>query len=329
MILKILKSNQPFNYFLIILFGLLFWSASLIKPESYPFYNGENENVLFYPLYNLFEKFPLVETIIALFLVIVLAFLLQQINNSFSFIRIRTVLPASLFVIIIGGFTQIHTLHPVYFGAIFFLLAIYRLFNIFDNRKPNSPAFDSGFLLAVGSLFYLNLIFLLPAFLLGIAILTHEFRWRIFTTHIIGFLLPFFFAISYAILTEQFLELMKILELNLISANNHFKSNLYLQIFLAFLIFLTLLGSIKIIQQYDSKKVSSRKYFAIFFLIFVFSMLVFIFSPPTSQEMLIIIAIPVCYLVSNFLVFMKSKFWSELIFTLLFALVVFLQILAF
>ena len=329
MILRILKSNRPFNYFLIVLFGLMLWSPSLIKPEIYPFFPGENENILFNPIYQLFKNSAVIQSIIALVLVIVLAFLVQQTNNSYSFIRIRTLLPASLFILMIGGYTQLHTLHPVYFGAIFLIYAIYRLFSIFDNSKAYSPAFDSGFWLAVGSLFYLNLIWLLPAFLIGIAILNHEFKWRIFTTHFIGFLLPFFFAFSYAILREQFLELLKIFEQNLISANNHFKSNLSLQLFLGFLVLLTLLGSIKIIQQYDSKKVSSRKYFTVFFLIFIFSILGFIFSPPTSQEMLIIIAIPVCYLVSNLLVFMKSRFWSELIFTVLFALVVYMQIIAF
>jgi len=237
-------------------------------------------------------------------------------------------LPASIFVLLIGGFSQIHTLHPVYIGAVFLLIAIYRLFNMFDQAKPYSSAFDTGFWLGIGSLFYFNLILLLPAFLIGIAILSREYHWRAFLINILGVFLPWFFASSYAVLTEHFLELLKILEENIITPNNHFKSNIPLQVFLGFLTLLTVLGSIKIIQQYGTKKVSTRKYFSFFFVIFIFSMLSFIFIPATSQEMLVIVAIPICFLVSNFLAFMKSRFWSELIFTALFGIVIFMEIVA-
>ncbi|MFW5823018.1 MAG: DUF6427 family protein, partial [Tangfeifania sp.] len=91
---------------------------------------------------------------------------------------------------------------------------------------------------------------------------------------------------------------------------------------------ITLLGSIKIIQQYDSKKVSTRKFFTVFFLLFITSLAGFTFVPATSQEMLVITAIPVTFLVSNFFVFLKSRFWGELLFSLLLIIVITLQVLA-
>ena len=326
MILRILKSNRAINFVLIPFIGLIFWIANLIHPHTYPYYLGENENLLFSPLYHWLENAPFVQSLLSLILVIALAFMVLQLSNRYSFIRIRTMLPASMYVLLVGGFATMHTLHPVYFGAAFLLYSIYRLFSMFDQSKSYSAAFDAGFWLGVGSLFYFNLIFLYPAFIIGIAILSREYHWRAFLINILGLLLPWFFAFSYAILTEHILEFLKELEQNIITANNHFISNIPLQIFLGFLIFLTLLGSIKMVQQYDTKKVSSRKYFTFFFLIFIFAMLSFIFIPATSQEMLIIVAIPISFLVSNLLVFMKSRFWSELIFTALFGIVVFMEI---
>ena len=326
MILRILKSKRPINFVLYPLIGLLFWVANLLHPVQYPYYLGENKNLLFIPIDFLLKNSPLLQDLLSLVLAITLAFMVLQINNRFAFIRIRTMLPAPLFVLLVGGFSQMHTLHPVYFGAVFLLFAIYRLFSMFDQAKPYSSAFDAGFLLSIGALFYFNLIFLLPAFIIGIAILSREYNWRSFIINLLGFLLPWLFAFSYAILTEHLLPLLKMLEQNILTANNHFRSNIPLQIFLGFLIFLTALGSIKMIQQYDTKKVSSRKYFTIFFLIFIFSMLSFIFVPATSQEMLVIMAIPVSLLIANLLVFMKSRFWSELIFTVLFGMVIFMEI---
>ena len=79
-------------------------------------------------------------------------------------------------------------------------------------------------------------------------------------------------------------------------------------------------------HQYDSKKISTRKYFAIFLNIFVLALASFAFIPVTSQEILIIIAIPITYLISNLFVFMKSRFWSEFVFLLLLGIVVFMQV---
>ena len=329
MILRILKSNQPVNYFLVVLFGLATWSASLIKPQSYSFFIGEDKNILFAPIRNLFKDYALVENITTLVLLIFLALFIQHLSSRFAFIRVRTMLPATLYVLLVGGFTKIHTLHSVYFASAFLLFAIHRLFSAFDIKKPYSAAFDSGFWLGVGSLFYFDLIFLFPAFIIGIAILSRETGWRSLTIHLVGFLLPFIFAISYAVLTDQFPALLKIFEQNLLTPNTHFKSNIVLQLYLGFLIILTILGSILIIQQYDTKKVSSRKFFMVFFILFVFSLAGFVFVPSISQEVLIILAIPVCYLVSNFLVSIRSKFWGELIISLLLGIVIFMQILAF
>lgn len=326
MILKILKSNQPFNFILFVIIGVLFWLNGFIKPQLYPFYIAENRNLLYKPIDLILSSSPFYSALLSLVLVILFAFIIQFINGQFAFIRIRTMLPAPLFILLMGGLTGIHTLHPVYFAVLFLLLAINRLFRIFENPRPHSAVFDAGFFLGIGSLFYFDLILIFPALFLGIFVLQKISKWRLFVINIIGFLLPFIFAFSYAFYTDQFLELLKIFENNLLTANNHFKSNVPLHIFLGFILLITAFGSIRILQQYDTKKVSTRKYFTVFFLVFLFSMFGFIFVPAVSHEMLVIMAIPVCYLISNYLVFMKSRFWGELIFTLLFGIVLFMQI---
>ncbi len=329
MILRILKSNHPATYLLTAFAGLLLWSASLAEPFMCPLHNGGG-NILYNPIHGLLLKCNLIAgSIVSLALVLLLAFLVQLINSQFAFIRIRTMLPAPLFVLIIGGFTEIHTLLPVYFATVFILLAVYRLFKAFDVKRPYTAAFDSGFLLGVATLFYFDAIILFPAFLAGAAILSRDTHWRIFAIHVIGLLLPLFFALSYAVLTGQSLELLTTFEQNVICANNHFEVDKYTLWYIAFLILLTMLGSFKLIQQYDTKKVSSRKYFNVLFLIFAFSLLGVIFVPHISRGMFVIISIPVCFLTSNFFAFMKSRFWGGFFIYMLIGAVVFLQIIAF
>ena len=325
MILKKLKSNSFINLFLVPLVTLVFWIESLLHPFVYNYFPGEQENILFNFFYRFVDGKPLVQVISGIVLTVLLAYLVQLVNDRYMFIRIKSKLPALLFVVIVGGFVPMHTLHPVYFGAIFLLLAIHRLFAIYETQRPYSAIFDAGFLMGIGSLFYLGLIVLLPAFIVGIAILGRETGWREFVIFLIGFLLPLIFALSYLVLADQLPEMSSILQKNIFTPVNHFSSNIPLQVYLATLILFTLTGSIGMFKQYDTKKISSRKYFSVFFWIFIFSLAGFTFIPVTSQEMLVITAIPVTYLITNLLVFMKSHFWSELLFILLLLIVVSMQ----
>lgn len=325
MILQKLKSNRQTNLLAFLVIALLFWIKSLMSPFSYPFFTGENNNILFSPIYRLVQNSDFLQVLLSLILVLLLAVLVQLLSNRFLILGVRTKLPAILFVIIISGYTKLHTLHPVFPAALFLMFAVYSLFGSLDKAKPYSNIFNAGFFLGLGSLFYFNLVILFPAFLFAIIILSKDINWRLFVIVSMGFFLTFLLTFSYAILTEQTLEILKTFEENILTPVNHFRTNIPLHGLLTFLVLLTLAGSIKIFLQYDSKKVSTRKYFSVLFLLFLFSILSFIFIPVTSQEMLVVITIPVSYLISNLFITMKSRFWSEILFLLLIGIVILMQ----
>ncbi|WP_139249687.1 DUF6427 family protein [Mariniphaga anaerophila] len=308
--------------------GILFWLKSLISPEAYPFYRGEQDNILYAPIHNLLKDYLLLQIIVTLFLVVGMALVLLQMNNKYNIIRIRTMLPAPLFVLIVSGFMSIHALHPVYFAALFVLLAVYRLFSAFDQLKPYSPAFDSGFFLGIASLFYFNAFVLLPAFLVGVGILSRETKWRELAVCLLGFTLPFVFAFSYAFVSDQVPEFLGVLESNIVTPVSTLWTNIPLMIYLGLLLVLIFFGTVKILQQYDTKKVSTRRFFVVLFLVFACILASFILVPATSVEIFVLAAIPVTFLLTNFFVFLKRRFWGELWFFLLVAAVVALEFLA-
>ncbi len=326
MILRILKSNQAINLILFPLIGIVFWLENLLNPASYPFYSGENENILFSPLSKITDGYNLLKVALSFAIVVFTGFLIQQVNDRYAFIRARTKLPAAIFIIIVSGFTTLHTLHPVYFAALFLLLAIHSFFAVFNNPNTYGYILNAGFFLGMGTLFYFNLFILVPAFLIGIVILCRELHWREFVILLIGYFIPLIFALGIAFYTDGFLELLYTYEQNIITPVNHFKSDIALQGFLVLLLIFTIIASLKLLQQYDSRKVSTRKYYSVFLVIFVFSMISFAFIPATSVEMLVISAVPVTFLISNLFISLKSKFWSELLFTILFVFVIFMQI---
>lgn len=326
MILKQLKSNQPINLLLFPAIALLFWLTNLLNPFAYRFLPGESNNVLFAFINRTTDGYAFVRVALSLVLIIFIATAVQVVNDRYSFIYIRSKLPASLFVIIVSGLPQLHTLHPVFPATLFLMFALFNLLGIFEKAKPYNTIFNAGLFLGIGTLFYLNLIFLLPAFIISIFILSHEYNWRNYVILFIGFILPAIFTFSYAFLTDSTNELLSALANSFSTQPIHFHIDIAMYVFLAFLIILTIAGSIKIMMQYATKKVSTRKYFAIFLILFVSLLLSLAFVPGTSLEILVVAAVPVTYLISNLFIFMKSKFWSEFLFILLLAIVIFMQL---
>ncbi len=325
MLLKTLKSSQPFHFLLIPIIAIALWTKSLIESAVFPFYQGEDMMILYQPINYLLGKNPLASTIAALLFITLLAFLILKLNVQYAFIRVRTFLPASLFLIISSSMHDLHAMHPIYPAALFLILTIDRIFNTYDKETIHSNAFDAGIFLSIGSLFYLNLVFFFPLLWIGFLILKPKVNWREYILTTLGFILPWIAAITYYLATGNTEELIQTFKSSFISHQPFFLGNLAVQIFIGFLALLTLLASFSLLTQYDGKKISSRKYFKAFFWIFFISFVLVLANRAVSQEIIIILAIPLTYLISNYLIFMKRQIWGEVFLYLLTAWACYLQ----
>ncbi|HZH71864.1 MAG TPA: hypothetical protein VFD91_05195 [Mariniphaga sp.] len=326
MLLNKFKSNHTFNFISFPLLGVLFWLKHFINPVSYSFSAEEKNTLLFRPVYNLLEGSLFLQNLVTLMLILIMALLLLLINSKYSFHRKRTMITATLFVILAGGLTPIHALHPVYFGAVFFVLALNSLFSAYDQPKPFSAAFDSGFLLGIAVLFYYSLVVLFPAFFIGIGILSGDKRWREYVVLLIGFILPILFGAGYSFYFDKFSMFIENFHNGLMFPVDTFAVPLSVKVFTVLVGIIVLIGSYKILRAYDSMKVSTRKYFIIFFLIFVGTLGALIFLPAVSHAILIIIIVPVTFLMTNYFMFLKNKFWGEFMFSTLLLFVLIVQI---
>jgi hypothetical protein len=328
MIYRLAKSNRLISYLIFPLIALAFWIPSISREYRYKFFEGEDQMVLFKPVYLLVENSPLAMTAISFLLLILAAMILQRINSEFGFFRIKNVLPPALFVYFVCGLSDLQTLHPVYFSLIFVLLAIYRIFSAFDLRKPFSQVFEAGFLLGTGAMFYLNSAFLLPAIVAGGMILGRETRWREMVLTIAGFLTPWFFAFTYFFLNDDLPAQIEILTSNLLTTNPQFENNAGMMVYLGYIGLLIFFGSINMIRNYEEKKISIRQYYLIFFLIFASSVFVISIVPSASEEMLLISLVPVSFLVSNLTQTFRRNILSEILLYLVLGLSIYLKLTA-
>ena len=325
MLLKALKSNQPYYIILIPLIAIGLWFKSFMNPESFPFYPGENAMLLYQPIEFMLGKNAVASNLIALIFIILLAFLILKLNVQYAFIPARTFLPSFLFVLITSGMHELHSMHPVYPAALFLILTIDRIFNTYDKEVIHSNAFDAGIFLALGSLFYLNLVFFFPLIWAGFIILKPNVNWREYVLSTLGFILPWTAATAYYLVSDRSDELLQLLTSNFTIHQTFLRSNLPVQIYIGFLVLLIVFGSLFLLSHFDGKKISSRRYFKVFFWVFLISDILVVAIPTVSQEIILILALPVTFLISNYLLYMKRSFWGEVFVYLLAAGVIFLQ----
>lgn len=325
MLLKALKSNQPYHFLLIPLIAVALWIKSFMNPVIFPFFQGEDRMILYQPFNYWLGPSPLASNIVALIFMILLAFLILKLNVQYAFIRIRTFLPSSLFVLITSGIPDFHAMHPIYPATLFLILAIDRIFNSYDKDRIHSNAFEAGIFLAIGSLFYLNLVFFFPFLWIGFIIIRSQVNWREYILTTLGFVLPWLAALAYYIISDRTDELLHTLETTMTSHQVFLLESLSVQVYIGFLALLTLLGSYFILVQFDERKISWRRYFKSFFWIFLISCILIIANPAVSQEIMIILAIPLTYLISNYFIFMRRPFWGEVLIYILVSGVIYLQ----
>ncbi len=326
MLLRLVKKSRSAGYLVFILVTTGAWLNHLLTPFEFRFQEKEELFVLFGLINNLLADQPLLRTSIALFLLALNSLLLFRIYREYLFLNSWSLLPAIMFVVLTSGIPGFQTLHPVWFAIPFLSLSIDRLFVAFDERKPYENLFEAGFFLSLGSLFYLPLMILVPAFMIGGYFITRDARWREIVILLTGAIVPWIFTFAVYFLLDRSSVLSGTIMTLLTSPAEKAGKNIPLLVFAGVTGLLTLAGSYRILRQLDEKKVSFRKFYTFFFLLFVSTVLAFLFIPSVSGSMLIMTAVPVTFLLSNYFESTRFGYFGEILFLLIIGLVVYIQL---
>jgi hypothetical protein len=186
--------------------------------------------------------------------------------------------------------------------------------------------FDAGILIGTGSLFYANLIWFSLLVIIGIALLRTG-NIKEIAISVIGLITPYFLTFGVYYLTGRDLkELLSIIGYNLFSKPAGY---VFTSLTIAALIYaglITLVSIIYLLMSMNSKKIKSRKTFYLLLWIFIISLSVFFLLPAVSVEIVWITGIPVSYFLTHYFVFVKKKLVPEILFFVLFVMILIIQI---
>ncbi len=327
MLLKLFKGSGPGVIFLIAVTCIALWLSAFIHPSAV---SSTLSGTSLMPLYELLLKITGqnagLQTAISLDLVATMAFLLVNFNTTSFFINERTYLPALVYIMAGALIPEYQFLNPVIPASIFLMLAIVRIIDGY--RKPGvaNNFFDAGILISVGSLFYANLIWFGILVIIGIVLIRSVNISEILIS-IFGLLTPYLitFGIWY-VAGRDLRALYSLIISNLfIRSEGYFFSRLSIVV-LIFTAILLVISLVFLLGMLNNKKIKSRKTFSLLIWLFMIAVAVYIIMPSVSVEIIWIMAIPASYFLTHYFIFMRKKLFPEIFLSLLFILVLLIQI---
>ena len=243
-------------------------------------------------------------------------FYLTRTTIKFLILQNRVHFPA-IFLISVSSFAFYQELFSeILISVIFILFIINRIFGIVSGKTLSLRYLDVGILLAIGSLFYFNIIFLLP-FLWISQFILRQFNWRELLYTLIGLALPFLYILTgYFILDKSIKEMVNML-FQWMALDKVVNYSWTLIASLGFYLFVMIIANLFAIRRYATAKVQLRKYYQLLFFLFLNIVLMFILIPSVGIEIFILLSIPVAVLLSTYFSDCRNSFINNILFLLL------------
>lgn len=130
---------------------------------------------------------------IALAVVVVVAYLLMEMDAIGGLLRIRSRMIPSVWLMLTIAFTAFHAYSPILLSVLALALSFYFLFRTESEREPVGYTFRATFYLSLGSLAWPPLLLLLPLLLWSQIVFLRTMTLRSLCASLLGLVLPYTF----------------------------------------------------------------------------------------------------------------------------------------
>jgi hypothetical protein len=318
MLLKIFKSNHPYVIFLIPLLGIALWIPSLLSlnlnTQPAPL---SDATFIYQWIYNFIAPYPKLSLVLALLFLILQSYFLIRLNFKYIFIETKTYLPSVMFVLFGSILLPYQQMHPIIIGNFFLLFAIDKVFVIDKEVNQIKRYFEGGFLLGISALFYPHYYVFILLIWLSLIIL-RNYTWREWIAPLIGFITPLALLFAFLFLFDHHQLLINNLKETLISTSPKQVFYFWSIIPLVVIALVLLIAMLWSLLYVGVKKISTRKYFTLFFWFLALTFTAVALHPSIGFETIYIAAIPLSILYSIFFTESHRNWMLELLFILTF-----------
>ncbi len=321
--LRFFNSSYLSRLVALILIAVVFWLPSILL--QYSALKPDYFSPLFTLYLNLFDSYGFIHPYLSLLFVLATALIVNYIAAGFGF-SIRTSYRAAfIYILFSAGLTDFTRMSPMIF--INFMLALYTLWlmRLPAVKDAMVSAVNGGFIIGLMSLFYLPAMWLLVVQIIALMI-NRITRFKAYLATLISFLLPFVYLFTYYYLTGTLQENIEVI----LSQIFHLKvlflfpgdaiSNIILGAFLVMVV----IGLFRAYSNLYRRKIARRRNTMTIIYMLLVLFFVILFCSKTYRPVMLLL-VPGTLAVSDYLRYIKRVKLADVVFAVLFFLVLFNQ----
>ncbi len=324
MLIHFFRKSYLFQYILLLVISIVLWIGAIIHPVDIPV----NSESYLTPAYSLLQGILngnlILLAIIAMILVISGALLFNYSLTKFDLVPKNTLVPAMVYIVLMSYSPNLLGLHPVAFPALFTILILFYLFQVYTEEEAYAQVYNIGLLIGISSLFYFPSIFLI-LFIWLTFVVYRLYSWREWVIPITGIITPYIFLFTYYFMVNN-LEPAYLAYVDYFTKMTifHFSFDFSIlnYIITALIILLSLWSAFLLLADIQEKIISLRKrYWAIFYLLAI-AILTYFISDVFFMWHQVFILIPASVFIAYTFSQLKNLKWIEIIWGILFILIV-------
>lgn len=324
--LAFFRNNQSTTFFLVVLYaGLLRFTAAMGYVSAPAEAAQLPVGALYQSLLGHIAGTAQWSALGALVLVLLQSILVNQLADTYRIMRERSWLPGVIYLLVVSSLPEYLFLSPPLVAATFVILCIRRIYSGYNAPKASALIFDAGFWLAVGSLFYPPMLWLLVAAYGGITIV-RSFSSKEQAVFWVGALTPLFLGWVWAFWADKggwFWKNQLGGFVGLVRFDFQVGLGLWLKIGLV-----TLLGLLVVLNYgvfFRKKLLQVQKYVSVLFWFFFVGVATLLLQPRMSLEHLLLAAMPTGTFLAMLFENIRRQGIAEILHLLLLAIVFILQ----
>lgn len=200
----IFKANNPYNNFLLLLYGLLLKLPMFIRPHvpQPQQLDGFMYRAFLQWLKPLAENFHVIYSVIAFLFLFIQALSLNNLVNSQRLMQKPNYLTGMCYILFTSLFSDWYHLSSPLIVNTLLIWVLSKLCNLHSNNSPKSSLFNIGIITGIATFFYFPSIAFVLLIIVGLGI-TRPFRLPEWLMALLGILTPYYFLAAWVFFTES------------------------------------------------------------------------------------------------------------------------------
>lgn len=236
---------------------------------------------------------------IGLLLMFGAAFLIHRMDYVLGLIREKTIFPFLFFSLFISTNPAFFPLKSTSVGAFCLVLGLYELFRSYHAPELRSFAFNWGFLMGIGSLFWIHILWFVPLFWFGMYHL-RSLGIRSFLASVFGLAAVYWCLLGWCVWQKDFTFFTATFPLLVQFKLVGFTGGIWPWVTVFYSAFLTLLAAINIFTQEYADSLRTRENLSFLVVFTIWASLLYFLYEYASEEFMITACISASVLVAHF-----------------------------